>query len=136
MRVFLSTPIRGVHAGDEIYRLMYAHLQQMGVSVEGAFGLSLEAEQGLDDRRIYTRDITALERSDIVLAEVSTPSTGVGFEIAHAVAMGIPVVCVHEKGASVSAMVVGCPELRTYAYADAGELCALMSRALSQLTRL
>jgi len=131
MRVFLSTPIRGVRAKGEIYRLMYEQLLEVGVSVEGAFGLFPQDEEELDDRKIYTRDITALERSDIVLAEVSTPSTGVGFEVAHALAMGIPVVCVHKKGASASAMVLGCPELRTYAYADTEELRALIKRALS-----
>jgi len=131
VRVFLATPIRGVAERQEIYRLMYTHLVEMGIEVEGAFWLS--DERGLDDEEIYERDIAALERSDVLLAEVSSPSTGVGFEVAHALCRGIPVVCVHERGVRLSAMIAGCPEVHLYEYSTPDELCSLLKSALTRL---
>jgi len=132
VRVFLATPIRGVRTHEHIYRLMYDRLIALGVEVEGAFGLFPQDEVGLDEHGIYTRDIATLERSDMLVAEVSTPSLGVGFEIAHAVHLKVPVVCVHQKGTRVSAMVAGCPDVQLYAYATDEELCTIFE----QLTRL
>jgi len=131
VRVFLATPIRGVADRHEIYRRLYAHLIEMGVEVEGAFGLF--SEGNLTDAEIYERDIAAIERSDVLLAEVSSPSTGVGFEVAHALSVGIPVVCVHEEGAKLSAMIAGCPRVHLYAYTTADELGLLLERILTRL---
>lgn len=39
---------------------------------------------------------------DLVLAEVSYPSTGMGIELGWADAFGIPIVCVHRKDAQIS----------------------------------
>lgn len=131
MRVFLATPIRGVADRHGIYKQLYAHLVEMGVEVEGAFGLF--SEENLSDEEIYERDISALERSDVLLAEVSSPSTGVGFEVAHALSMGIPVVCVHERGTRLSAMIAGCPRVRLYAYTTPDELGSLLENVLTRL---
>lgn len=43
-----------------------------------------------------------MKSMDLLLAEVSKPSTGEGIEIGRAEAAGIPVLYVHEQGTSVS----------------------------------
>ncbi|MDR3682970.1 MAG: hypothetical protein P4L11_04495, partial [Geothrix sp.] len=42
-----------------------------------------------------------------VIAEVSTPSHGVGFEIAYALERGRPVLCLAREGVRVSKMLTG-----------------------------
>jgi 2'-deoxynucleoside 5'-phosphate N-hydrolase len=49
---------------------------------------------------------------------VSTPSHGVGFEVAYAIGLGKPVLCLAREGVPVSKMIAGCPELTTVRYAD------------------
>jgi nucleoside 2-deoxyribosyltransferase len=44
----------------------------------------------------------AIRTSDIVLAEVSFPSTGQGIELGWANAAGVPIVCVHKTDAKPS----------------------------------
>ena len=48
---------------------------------------------------VFERDTAWLRACDAVVAEVSTPSHGVGFEIAYALERGKPVLCCHRAGA-------------------------------------
>lgn len=61
---------------------------------------------------VYIRDITELERSDIMVAYVGEPSTGTGLEIEHAYGKGIPVYLLYEKGKRISRMLRGCPAIK------------------------
>ena len=50
-----------------------------------------------------------LRKSKVVVAEVTQPSLGVGYELGQAEALGIPVVCLHRpsSGKTLSAMLSG-----------------------------
>lgn len=54
--------------------------------------LSLE-ELNLTDTQILERDMEWLSKSQVVIAEVTQPSLGVGFEIARAITLNKPVLC-------------------------------------------
>jgi hypothetical protein len=41
---------------------------------------------------------------------VSVPSHGVGYEIAYALGIGKPVLCIHQQGRKVSKMITGNPD--------------------------
>jgi len=43
-----------------------------------------------------------IESCDLVVADVSMPSTGTGIELGWANAAGVPIVCVHRKGSDPS----------------------------------
>ena len=66
-----------------------------------------EKEAKMSEREIYDRDIGLLKRSDGLIAEVTIPSIGVGYEICSGLGMGLPVLCVHKQEANVSAMLLG-----------------------------
>jgi hypothetical protein len=51
-----------------------------------------------------------LVKSDALIAEVTVPSTGVGYEICRALVQGIPVLCLYSPDAAVSAMILGNPD--------------------------
>ena len=57
------------------------------------------------------------------VAEVSTPSHGVGYEIAYALGRGKPVLCCYRRGTRVSKMITGndSPGLVVRDYADLAE---------------
>ncbi len=61
------------------------------------------------ERSIYERDMQWLRSADLVVAEVTQPSLGVGYELGAAEALGIPVVCLFRpaSGRSLSAMLRG-----------------------------
>ncbi len=69
--------------------------------------IGVSAPNILTEEDIFKRDIEALEKSDILLADVSKPSLGVGYEIAHAVNKNIKVYAFFKKGTNLSCMIKG-----------------------------
>ena len=70
--------------------------------------------ESLDPSWIFSRDIGWLSEADVLVAEVSTPSTGVGYEIAAArYRYGIPVICLYRSAFTkrCSAMISGDREI-------------------------
>jgi nucleoside 2-deoxyribosyltransferase len=62
-----------------------------------------------------------LSASDAVVAEVTTPSLGVGYELGIAEKLNKPVLCLYEntiKDRKLSAMISGNPKFRTFHYKD------------------
>jgi len=64
----------------------------------------------MTEEEIYARDMDLLVKSEALIAEVTVPSTGVGYEICRALVQGIPVLCLYSPDAAVSAMVLGNPD--------------------------
>lgn len=69
---------------------------------------------------------------DLVVAEVSYPSTGVGIEIGWADAAGKPVIAVYQQEFRPSAS-IGLVAKKVVAYADPFELGELLEKALQEL---
>lgn len=120
-RIFLSGSIRGGRQLLETYRFMYDALEEAGAEVLSwhvADPALEETESKMTEQEIYARDLGLLEKSDALIAEVTVPSTGVGYEICRALARKIPVLCLQMPDTAVSAMVLGNPdpliEIRTY----------------------
>ena len=66
-------------------------------------------ESNRTPEEIYQRDIHWIDECDIVIAEISTPSHGVGYEIAYALANHKPVYCFHKSDVRISKMIGGNP---------------------------
>jgi len=78
----------------------------------------------LSDVQIHNRDMEWLRESDLVIAEISIPSLGVGYEIGRAVELGKPVLSLYRSGTefSLSAMVSGSEGVRMIQYERLDEL--------------
>ncbi len=63
----------------------------------------------LPSQQIYTRDITMIQECDIVIAEVTNPSLGVGYELGYAEAHSKPILCLFDDTSDkkLSAMIEG-----------------------------
>lgn len=122
-RIFLSGSIRGGRQLLEIYQLIHETLKEAGAEVicwHVADPELEKVEKEMTEKEIYSRDMDLLERSDAMLAEVTVPSTGVGYEICRALSRGTPVLCLHMPDAVVSAMILGNPKplIEVMAYPD------------------
>jgi hypothetical protein len=92
----------------------------------------------LSDAQIFQRDIKWIENSSLMIAEISGPSLGVGFEIAYALyERKIPVLAVYNSEAdNVSSMSHGCDSelLLTKKYHNNGELQEIVKSFLNRQT--
>ena len=126
-KIFLSGSIRGGRQLLETYRFMFDTLEEAGAEVLSWHVADPELEKvetKMTEEEIYARDMGLLVKSDALIAEVTIPSTGVGYEICRALVKGIPVLCLHSPDAAVSAMVLGNPGplLEVRAYPDKASL--------------
>jgi len=87
----------------------------------------------LEDRLIHDRDLSWLKESDYLVAEVTTPSLGVGYEIGKATEWGKPVLCLYRpaEGRSLSAMIAGSDAVTLKQHQDPTELKAIFEQLLS-----
>ena len=112
MKIYFAGAIRGGREDAQLYEKLIAYLKEKGqVLTEhiGSKDLSGEGETSSKDEEIYNRDIKWLQSTDIVVAEVTTPSLGVGYELGIAEKLNIPVLCLYrpDEGNRLSAMVSG-----------------------------
>ena len=84
----------------------------------GDSALTDEGESHLSDLEIYARDMDWLKKADVVFAEVSNPSLGVGYEIAQAEVMKKPLFCLYQStlAGKVSPMITGNSSIRVCSY--------------------
>jgi len=121
MKIYFAGSIRGGRQDAECYAAMVTFLRGFGeVLTEhvGNTGLSEAGDDGPDDRFIHDRDMAWLKTCDLVVAEVTTPSLGVGYELGWATAMRKPVLCLFRGDTMrpLSAMIAGSPAIQTVAY--------------------
>jgi 2'-deoxynucleoside 5'-phosphate N-hydrolase len=93
--------------------------------------------EALDPCAIFTRDLAWIEEADVLVAEVSVPSTGVGYEIAAArYRFGRPVICLYRAGHTkrCSAMVAGDAGIELIEYEHAEQMLARLRSALAKYT--
>lgn len=76
--------------------------------------------ESVDEKFIFERDMQWVGEADVVVAEVSTPSLGVGYEIGQAQAIGKPILCLYRdiEGKKLSAMIRGNDYVKVSTYTD------------------
>lgn len=127
MRIYFSGAISGGRDNLPIYQHIVKRLKSLGHDVPSNHVADpgvLSADGALSPRAVYERDVAWIEDSDAMIAEVSTPSLGVGYEIGYALSAGKPVLCLYRDGLFVSKMITGNPSplLTVAAYRDEAEL--------------
>lgn len=122
MKIYFSGSIRGGRQDAALYRELIGELKKYGTVLTEHIGHET-IDHGLSDPDIYKQDMDWLRESDLIVAEVTTPSLGVGYEIGHAVAMGKRVICLYRtgNGSRLSAMISGAPEIECFEYRDLNE---------------
>lgn len=140
MRIYFSCSLTGGRQDQPIYAGMVRHLQDAGHVVLTAHLADPEVmvlDGRLDPVAVYERDSAWIRECEVVIAEVSTPSHGVGFEIAYALGQGKPVICFYQAGTRVSKMITGnrAPGFRVHSYDDPAQVGSLMDEGIAALQR-
>ncbi|MBN1465778.1 nucleoside 2-deoxyribosyltransferase, partial [candidate division KSB1 bacterium] len=110
MIIYFCGSIAGGRNYLSTYTKIVRYLQALGHRVPTEHIIDpevLHAEKKLTATHIYQRDVEWLATSKAVIAEISNPSLGVGYEIGHALQLGKPVLALHEKGLFISCMITG-----------------------------
>jgi nucleoside 2-deoxyribosyltransferase len=110
MIIYCAGAIRGDTTFQNNFLEIINFLESQGHTVLAELNGKYNSSIPLTDKQIYTRDIKWIEGSQMMVAEISGPSLGVGFEIAYALFQKkIPVLAVVTKEAKkLSAMIAGC----------------------------
>ena len=122
MKIYFAGSIRGGREDMVLYQNLIGFLQKYGEVLTEHIGdpnLTDKGEKYLSNAQIHDRDMSWLIESDLIIAEVSTPSLGVGYEIGRAIESGKRIICLYREGSSsqLSAMINGCPNLLLIKYA-------------------
>jgi 2'-deoxynucleoside 5'-phosphate N-hydrolase len=86
VRIYLACTVRGDRGAVTALRSLVAALEQRGHTIVTTHLLEDgvdAAEAALTERAIYERDIAWLESCDLLIAEASGSSYGVGFEVGY-----------------------------------------------------
>lgn len=138
MKIYFAASIRGGREMAKVYPVIVGILEKLGHEVLS----SMFADQNIDENEgtnptegsnfIYQRDTAWLNEADVVVAEVTQPSLGVGYEIAKAEEMKKRVICLYHKqtGKKLSAIIDGSPNLNIIYYQDVDELEVKLSKTL------
>jgi nucleoside 2-deoxyribosyltransferase len=113
MQVYFAGTIVGDRRHLRVYQSIVEHVQSAGHAVPTAHVARedvLTEESIHTPRQVYDRDVAWIRGCDCLVAEVSAPSLGVGYEVCYALGRGKPVLCLHRRGTALSKMISGCTE--------------------------
>jgi 2'-deoxynucleoside 5'-phosphate N-hydrolase len=140
LTLYFAGAISGGRDDVALYRQIIAALEDEGYRVlAGAVAAEHVTASGeaIDSRAIFDRDLGWIAECDAIVAEVSMPSTGVGYEIATArYRHGIPVICLYRPAhtSRCTAMVAGDRAIELIEYADLFDLLPRLTAALAKYT--
>ena len=127
MNIYFCGSIRGGRDLASTYAEMIAMLGSYGRVLTEHLGSDevIEAkDRVLSDKEIHDRDLQWIVESDLLVAEVTVPSLGVGYEIGRAIEMGKPVLCLFKQGSeyTISAMIAGSDKVEMKYYQSLEEV--------------
>ena len=126
MNIYFACSITGGREFESVYQQIVTALMNDGHEIPTshlAKSEAVENESILTPQDVYERDVNWIKNCDVLIAEVSVPSHGVGYEIGFALNMNKPVLCLHQKERKVSKMITGNPDhaLIVHAYSNVEE---------------
>ena len=111
IRVYFAAAMLGDRSNLEDNRKILRLLEEKGYEILTKWVVEekLDIERGVTPEEVFERDIKTLNVCDIVVADVSYPSLGVGFEIAYALLKGKKVIafCREDRFNKTSALIRG-----------------------------
>lgn len=127
MNIYFSCSITGGRQDEAVYRAIVDDLHAAGHTIPTADLADadvLQREAVISADEVYARDVRWVRECDALIAEVSTPSHGVGYEVALALQLGKPVLCCYRQGKRVSKMILGNHEsgMRVHAYQNVDDV--------------
>ncbi len=136
MKIYFAGAIRGGREKVNDYAKIVSKLQEFGdvLTVHVANPeLCDKGELNMSMEDIYNRDIDWLKQADLVIAEVTVPSLGVGYELGMAERLGKKVICFFDNKSSshLSAMIGGDKYFDIYNYEKIDDILDILDKKLN-----
>jgi len=135
-KVYFAGSIRGGRADASVYALMIRRIQETDIVLTehvGDLAISVMEQGRSSDAAIYEQDTAWLRECDLVIAECTNPSLGVGYELAYAEHHNKPCYIFYRKAQTeLSAMLTGNPYYHICSYDTQEELLSQLSKVLEQ----
>jgi len=136
MIVYCAGAIKGDSSYQENYREVIEIVKRNGHSALSELNPDFQSAFPLNENQLFQRDIKWIEKSNVMIAEISGPSLGVGFEISYALYVReIPVLALYDTEVKqISTMIAGCDSELLYVknYGNSGELAEIIKSFLNQ----
>jgi nucleoside 2-deoxyribosyltransferase len=135
MNVYFACSITGGREYEAVYqaiaRALLADRHQVPTAHLAESNV-IDVETSVAPQDVYARDVEWIRTCDALIAEVSVPSHGVGYEIGFALSLGKPVLCLYQEGRRVSKMITGNPDpqLKVTSYTDTAQAVNLIRQFL------
>lgn len=133
-KIYFAGSIRGGRVDAATYQRIINYIKRTEVVLtehigNNDLGVKLEAKE--IDTYIYERDTKWLRSCDIVIAECTCPSLGVGYEMAYAEAHHIPVYIFYNKTKTeISAMLNGSAYFKMIPYEKEADIYSALDGIL------
>lgn len=122
MKIYFAGSIRGGRQKAEDYKQLIEGLSQFSTVLTEHIGNSELTNQGEGERTdeaIYKRDVSWIDEADVIVADVTVPSLGVGYEIGYAEAHHKRIICLYQADeGKVSAMIAGNAHVELLVYTN------------------
>ena len=134
MNIYVSGSIYGGTEKIETYKVMIEELEKYGVVVDKQIAdpNTIANEEFQTDEEIYSDLEEKLINADVVFAEVSIPSLGVGYELGFADKLGKKIIAIYDETYTkkVSTMIRGNKRIKLIPYKDINEVFNIMEDLL------
>ncbi|MGQ9513855.1 MAG: nucleoside 2-deoxyribosyltransferase [Thermoproteota archaeon] len=120
-KIYLAVPIiggRDLESASKIGQL----IENLGHQIISDWVLASDPGWNLPAEAVYSRDFGAIKRCDILMAEVSVPSHGVGMEIMFAHMLNKKIICLRRAGIQLSRLILGMPGVEIIEYSSLADL--------------
>ena len=135
-KIYFAGSIRGGRVDADLYHRIISYIQHTDVVLTEHVGKSnlCLTEQGRSrDAAIYDQDTAWLRESDLLIAECTCPSLGVGYELAYAEHRGIPCHIFYDRGKTqLSAMLTGNPYFHIHPYDSEQDIYPQLDKILQE----
>ena len=137
-KIYFACSIRGGRDDQLIYQELVNIIKTNAELLSELFSDKNLSDQGhtdMTDTEIWKRDLDWLKGANGMIAEVTSPSLGVGYEIAKAEEWGVKVLALYrpKKGKRLSAMIAGSPNLKVVEYQSPSEVNQIIKDFITAL---
>ncbi len=138
-KVYFACSIRGGRNDAAVYAELVDYLKARCTLLTEIFADQKLTAKGMNkpSHKIWKIDTDWVKEVDALIAEVSNPSLGVGYEIAKAEEWHKPVLCLYrpQPDKRLSAMIEGSPHLTLVTYSHINEALAAIDSFLKVLAQ-
>lgn len=137
-KIYFACSIRSGRHDQPIYAKIVELIKEHATVLSEVFAdkkLTSDGHTHMTTHQIWEWDVNWIKEADALIAEVSTPSLGIGYEIALAETLGKPILALYrpQTGKLLSAMIDGNPNINVHHYSKTEQLPKIIDKFMSEL---